>query len=264
MSEISRILGASAALLRLGWRDACHDRIGLFGRLLLFSIPVLIFATIWQATPLAGLGYDADRLAWYVMMTEAIVFSVGYVFREIEQDINSGAIEAALSRPFAYVLAWIAEEAGGTLFRLFALLAYGSLLAGLMTGMVPFPWTAAPAIVLAAILGAFLALLFQVVIGLLTAWVGTPAPAYWIWQKLVFVFGGLFIPLTLYPAWLGDIGMATPFAAILYRPASLAIAADRVAIAEVFLWQGLWLALALLLVAAVAAAATRRFLREGV
>ena len=179
MSEISRYLAASAVFLRLGWRDASRDRIGLFGRALLFSIPVLIFATIWQATPLAGSGHDADRLAWYVMMTEAIIFSVGYVFREIEQDINSGAIEAALSRPFAYVLAWIAEEAGGTLFRLFTLLAYGALLAWLATGMVPFAWTAAPAIVLAAIFGAFLALLFQVVIGLLTAWVGTPAPAYW-------------------------------------------------------------------------------------
>ena len=227
MSEISRVLGASTAFLRLGWRDACRDRIGLFGRMLLFSIPVVIFATIWQATPLAGSGHDADRLSWYVMMTEAIVFSVGYVFREIEQDINSGAIEAALSRPFAYVLAWIAEEAGGTLFRL-------------------------------------LALLFQVVIGLLTAWVGTPAPVYWIWQKLVFVFGGLFIPLTLYPTWVRDVGMTTPFAAILYRPASLAIAADPQAIVEVFLWQGVWLAFALVLVATVAAAATRRFLAEGV
>lgn len=58
--------------------------------------------------------------------------------------------------------------------------------------------------------------------------------------------------------------MATPFAAILYRPASLVFAAEPAAIVEVFLWQGLWLVLALLLVAAVAAAATRRFLREGV
>lgn len=264
MSEIARVLGASAAFLRLGWREASHDRIGLFGRALLFSLPVLIFATIWQATPLAGSGHDAERLAWYVMMTEAIIFAPGYVFREIERDIQSGAIEAALSRPFAYVLAWIAEEAGGTLFRLLALLAYGSLLAWLATGMVPFPWTAAPAIVLAAIFGSLLALLFQVVIGLLTAWVGTPAPVYWIWQKLVFVFGGLFIPLTLYPAWLRDIGLATPFAAILYRPASLAVTADSVAIVEVFLWQGVWLAFALALVAAVAAAATRRFLSQGV
>lgn len=264
MSEIARVLGASAAFLRLGWRDASRDRIGLFGRMLLFSIPVLIFVTIWRATPLAGSGYDSDRLAWYVMMTEAIVFSVGYVFREIEQDINSGAIEAALSRPFAYVLAWIAEEAGGTLFRLLALLLYGGVITWLATGMVPFARTAAPAIVLAAIFAAFLALLFQVVIGLLTAWVGTPAPAYWIWQKLVFVFGGLFIPLTLYPAWVRDVGMAAPFAAILYRPESLVLAADPAAIVEVFLWQGLWLALALALVAAVAAAATRRFLDEGV
>ena len=99
MSDLSRTLAALAAFARLGWREAAADRAGLFGRSVLFSIPVLVFAAIWRATPLDGLVHDADRLTWYVTVTEAIVFSVGYVFREIETDIGSGAIEAALTRP---------------------------------------------------------------------------------------------------------------------------------------------------------------------
>jgi ABC-2 type transport system permease protein len=133
-----------------------------------------------------------------------------------------------------------------------------------MTGILPIPASAVPALALAMAVGAMLALLFQVVIGFLTAWVGTPAPAYWIWQKVMFVIGGLFLPLTLYPDWIREAGIATPFAAILYHPASLALDASPAAILVVLGWQVFWLAVAALLVVAIAAAATRRFIREGV
>jgi ABC-type uncharacterized transport system permease subunit len=104
-------LKALAAFARLGWRETAADRLGLFGRALLFSLPVMIFAAIWRATPLAGSLHDADRLTWYVMITETIIFAPGYVFREIEEDIRTGAVEAALTRPLPYVLARVAEEA---------------------------------------------------------------------------------------------------------------------------------------------------------
>lgn len=252
---------ALAAFMRLGWREATTDRVGLAGRLMLFSLPVLIFATIWRATPLTELEPDADRLGWYVMVTEAIIFSVGFVFREIEEDIRTGAIEAALTRPLDYVLARVAEEIGGTVFRVLVFLAYGTVLAALATDRIPFGWEITPWVAVTGVLGAILALLFQVVIGLSTVWVGTPAPVYWIWQKLVFVFGGLFIPLTLYPDWLRTLSEATPFAAILYRPASLVLGGDPlVAIG----WQILWIAVASVFVVAISVAATRRFVREGV
>ena len=48
---------------------------------------------------------------------------------------SSGAIEAALSRPLAYVLARVAEEAGGTLLRLFLVGTLGVTIAWLATGI---------------------------------------------------------------------------------------------------------------------------------
>ncbi|MBM3534647.1 MAG: hypothetical protein FJX60_16595 [Alphaproteobacteria bacterium] len=264
MSEIARTLDAALAFLRLGWREAAADRFGLLGRVLLYSLPVLIFGAIWRATPLAGSGHDAEQLTWYVVITEAVIFAPGFVFREIEEDIRTGAIESALTRPLAYGLARVAEEAGGTLFRLACLGVYGAILARVMTGVLPIPASAVPALALAMAIGAMLALLFQVAIGFLTAWVGTPAPAYWIWQKVMFVIGGLFLPLTLYPDWIREAGIATPFAALLYHPASLALDASPQAILGVLGWQVFWLAVAAVSVTAIATAATRRFIREGV
>jgi ABC-2 type transport system permease protein len=261
---MSTTLRAFAAFARLGWREAAADWLGLLGRALLYSLPVLIFAAIWRATPLAGSAYDADRLTWYIMVTEAIIFSPGMVFREIEEDIRTGAIEAALARPLPYVLARIGEEAGGTMLRLIVLGGVGVVLALATTTQVPVAPAAVPALLLCAAAAAMIALLFQVVIGLLTAWIGNPAPAYWIWQKLTFVFGGLFLPLTLYPSWLRDIGMVTPGAAILFHPASLVLDAGPAAQLRVVAAQVFWLAFASLLAALVAVAATRRFVREGI
>lgn len=254
---------ALAAFARLGWRETASDRFGLLARVILYSLPVLIYSAIWQATPLAGSGISVEQATWYVMATEAIIFSPGYAFREVEEDIRTGAIEAALTRPVDYALGKIAEEAGGTLLRLAMLGTYGGILAWTLTGMVPFAWTALPAVWTAAGFGALLALLVQVAIGFLTVWAGNPAPAYWIWQKLIFVMGGLFLPLTLYPAWLAEIGRVTPFAAILFHPASLVLDASPAAIVQVLSWQVLWLGVAALLVAFVAAVATRRLVREG-
>ncbi len=255
---------ALAAFARLGWQETASDRFGLLARVILYSLPVLIYSAIWQATPLAGSGVGVEQATWYVMMTEAIIFAPGYVFREVEEDIRTGAIEAALTRPVDYALAKIAEEAGGTLLRLAILGTCGGVLAWSVTGVVPFAWTALPAVWTAAGFGALLALLVQIAIGFLTVWAGNPAPAYWIWQKLVFVMGGLFLPLTLYPEWLAEIGRATPFAAILFHPASLVLDASPAAIVHVFSWQLLWLAAAAFLVAIVANLATRRLVREGV
>lgn len=42
-----------------------------------------------------------------------------------------------------------------------------------------------------------------------------------VWQKLVFVLGGLMLPLSIYPGWLQSLALATPFAAMLYGPGSL-------------------------------------------
>jgi ABC-2 type transport system permease protein len=47
-------------------------------------------------------------------------------------------------------------------------------------------------------------------------------PVYWVWQKLVFVLGGLFVPLEIYPGWLREIALWTPFAAMLHGPGRMA------------------------------------------
>lgn len=267
MSETRRIAAALGAFARLGWREAAADRVGMAARALLFIVPVLVFVAVWAATPLGLVdlpGHDAASIAWYVMVTEWVAFIGGHAFREVEEEIRSGAIEAALTRPLPYALATLAEWLGGGAYRLLTLGVIGAVVTALATGTVPFAVATIPVLVLTVAAGAVLMLLLQLGTGLLTAWLSTPAPFFWVWQKLAFIFGGLLIPLTLYPPAIRAIGEVTPFAAIMYHPGSLIFDSSAQAIERVFAWQIFWLVIVGAAVAWLAGAATRRFVRDGV
>jgi len=46
---------------------------------------------------------------------------------------------------------------------------------------------------------------------------------YLVWQKAMFVLGGLMVPLSLYPEWLQTLARYLPFASFLYAPGRLVL-----------------------------------------
>ena len=260
-------LNALLAFMALGQRRAAADRAGSIGLLALYWLILMIFWALWQATPLHELrrpGLDATRLFWYMAVTECVILAVGFPYRAVEKDIRSGEIAAALMRPLPYAAAILAEWVGAAGYRL-ALLGAGGILAGSWaTGTVAIPLIVAPALLLSMILATILALLCQLQLGYAAAWVGTPAPLFWIWQKLTFVLGGLMIPLTLYPAPFDGLAMASPFAAMVFAPASLLLDAAAPTIITRFALQLFWLAVIGLATLLVARAAAARFAEQGI
>jgi ABC-2 type transport system permease protein len=63
----------------------------------------------------------------------------------------------------------------------------------------------------------------DIVIGLTAFWLDDVAPVYWVWQKLLFVCGGLMMPIQLYPPIIQRFAAFTPFPAILAGPASFVL-----------------------------------------
>ncbi len=260
-------LGALAAFAALGWRRAAAERAATLGRLLLYGLILVIFWELWQATPLAELaepGTDARHLFWYMAVTECVAIATGYPYRALEIAIQSGEIASALTRPLPYALATLAEWAGATGHRLLVLLAAGVALGVAVTGTFPVPLADAPALLLSIALASLIVLLCQLQLGYAAAWTGSAAPLFWIWQKLMFVCGGLIIPLTLYPAPLGTLAKATPFAAMLFAPGSLVLEATPAAAAAALAWQLAWLVPVAAAAFLVDRAAARRFAVRGI
>jgi ABC-2 type transport system permease protein len=60
-------------------------------------------------------------------------------------------------------------------------------------------------------------------------WLHDVSPVYWVWQKLLFVCGGLMLPIRQYPAVIQNIARFTPFPSILAGPASFVLDGQAVA-----------------------------------
>jgi ABC-2 type transport system permease protein len=76
-------------------------------------------------------------------------------------------------------------------------------------------------------------------------------PIYLVWQKLMFVLGGLFVPLALYPAWLLALAHCTPFPALIHGPGSMAFGSDPTLALHTLGLLVLWSAVAVVLLAVV-------------
>ena len=237
---------AAWAFALLGWRQVREQRLGLLGQSALYVIVLAIFWQLWRATPLRELGsagYSPEGLLWYLATTEWIVFTAGARYREIETEVVSSAIESALARPLPHDIATLARWSGGCAYQLIVLGVVGFAACWWLTGALPANLALAPVILLSSVLALALVLLCHLQLGYSAVWFGTAAPAFWVWQKLFFVFGGLLFPLSFYPHGLRVVAENSPFAAMLFAPASLVLAGSDTRIVPLLAIQLAWLAL---------------------
>lgn len=270
---LSRARGESAAALAaasfaMGWRQALAAWPVMLGRCLFFVLVMIVLAALWDkvaAERLAGTlaqTLPPGGLAIYVGVTEWITLSVVAVHLRLEDDIRSGALEPHLTRPRSYLPQRIYEAFGGMAARLVFLGATGLCLLALSGRAGPDAPTFAVIAVLGA-LGAAIGVLLYALVGLCAFWVRRVLPALLIMQKLMFLAGGLFAPITLYPDWLYRLCAPTPFAAHVFFPGQMAIAPSLALAAHALVLQLAWLGLLALACALVWSAGLTRLLREG-
>ncbi len=219
---------AFGALFRCGFAQALSEPFALLGRAAFFAVILLIFSRLWLvavekraiATGAAG------DLVWYLALTEWVTLSLPPLFLWIEEDVRTGNLACQLPRPVPYLGARLAEAAGDASSRLLVLGAAGAAFAfGLAGGPPSDPrglWLALPL----GLASVALSLVVMAMIGLFAFWLQDTSPLFWIWQKLTFVLGGLMFPLEIYPEWLRELALLTPFAALVYGPGSMAFGLD--------------------------------------
>jgi len=189
----------------------------LIGLSFLMVTCLLIFAYLWDAassrvnTPT----FTPTQLLWYLAFNEWMLISIPEIEIDIEQDLRSGRLAYLLTRPVSYIGSKIAEGVGILLVQLIVLGLVGFIFTYAWTGELPF---SLPFMIISLVLGlmaGFLGVMIQVVIGLSAFWIHEVGPIQWIFQKFLFVFGGLFLPLVAYPLWIQDIASLTPFPLLL-------------------------------------------------
>ena len=253
------------AMARIGAAATLAGRAVLVGRALFFLLVMTILSMFWDAVMtdhVSGAMTLPSGIVLYVGVAEWITLSAPAIHLRLEDDIRSGAIEAHLLRPMPYLVGKIGETLGGMAVRL-GMLGLGGVAAMLaFTQPVP-PAGAWPVVALLALLGGTVHVMLVAIAGLSTFWVRRSLAAYLIMQKLIFLLGGLFAPVTLYPAWLARIAMFSPFGAALYWPAIVTLRQDAETIVMAFAAVFLWIAILALLCGGIWRAGMRRLLTRG-
>ncbi|HYT29951.1 MAG TPA: ABC-2 family transporter protein [Actinomycetota bacterium] len=207
-------------------RRTLRKRGELAVRTLFYLVILVVFSALWKAaTAAAGgpiAGYDYRDLLWYVTVAEgAVIATKPRMIEDIGNDIGSGAIAVEMLRPVSVVGFRLAAEFGESLIRMACALSLGSIVAWLFAGpppSLPGLLLALPALPLAVACN----LAAQHAFAGVAFWLNDSKTAWFLYQKLVFLLGGMLLPLQVFPALLARTAWAAPFWTMAYAPARLA------------------------------------------
>jgi ABC-2 type transport system permease protein len=219
----------------------------LAGGCLMIVMFMWIFAQLWRVTfesigaeQIAGLTVQ-DTL-WYFLLAEVIVLSRPRLAQSIALAVRDGSVAYLLNKPYDFLLYQCSIGLGDTALRLVANLLAGGVMVWLLAGPPPAP-QAWPLVLVTMLLAWLIDFCITAMIGL-TAFVVEEVRAFeWIYQKLMFLLGGLLIPLDFYPIWLQSLAKAAPFAYTVYGPARFFVEPTWARFGELVLGQFVWLAL---------------------
>jgi ABC-2 type transport system permease protein len=203
-----------------------RDRGALALTLAFYVLVTLVLVKLWQGAAEARggsiVGYSALALTWYAATTEASTISLSTkAIEDIGNDIASGTITTELLRPVSVLAVRVSDMFGRALVGLVVCVSAGAVLATLLAGPPPSMLGAAlavPALALGLLcnicaLHAFAAVAF---------WMREVRSAWFIYQKGVFLLGGMLLPLEVLPPALETVARLLPFAAMSYVPGRLA------------------------------------------
>ena len=219
-------IAAAVAAARGGWQRTTADRSALIVNTGFYVMVSGVLAAVWAtATDAAGgsiVGYTTTAIVWYVITTEASIMSLPMrLIEEVGDDIGSERVAIEMLRPTPVLVVRVATEVGRMLPRLLLHLAVGGLLATAIVGPPPVASAlalAVPALVLAVVIN----LVAQHAFAAAAFWVRDAKATWFLYQKLVWVLGGMLLPLEVLPSTLEAAAKVMPLMTIAYAPARLA------------------------------------------
>ena len=204
-----------------------------------------VFFQLWRVTFASSGSETINGLSlrdtmWYLLLAETLELGRPRLARTISEQVKDGSIAYILNKPYHFLLYQFSSGLGESLPRMTGLFLLGAGLVWSMAGPPP-PLANWPLAFLALAFAWILHFCVNCLIGLAAFIAEEVAPFEWIYQKLVFILGGMLIPLDFYPTWLQSIARSLPFAYMMYGPARLFVRPDPALSGQIFLGQAIWL-----------------------
>ncbi len=199
--------------------------LNFMGRSLMVVMFLWIFLQLWRTVyTINGQGIinglSLHDTLWYLMLAETLELGRPRLDGVISAAVKDGSIAYLLNKPYDFLLYQLSIGLGESLPQMGTNALFGGALVWVMLGPPPIVW-GWPGTFLALAGAWLLHFCVNALIGLAAFITEEVTPFTWIYQKMVFVLGGMLIPLDFYPVWLQNIVYKLPFAAMMYIPARL-------------------------------------------
>jgi ABC-2 type transport system permease protein len=171
-----------------------------------------------------------SMLVWYLILAQIIQGMGKNLIREVNADIQQGNIVNALTKPYSYPLSQFSTFFASTIIESASAFILCIPLGLVLAGNIFTPISIIMGILL-VIFAITINFLITLSIGLIAFWTEDATPYSWIYGKLMFILGGLYFPLEVFPAWFESIAKLLPPAFIVYYPARVIVA---------FNWHDFW------------------------
>ena len=216
------------------------------GRAVFIVLIMFIFVQLWTAvyesqgvTEIAGLTLTAT--IWYFLIAEMIELGKFRHDQRISEEVKDGSIAYTLLRPYNYLTYHFANGFGETLLKMGLIFLLGLPVVLLYAGLPDVSLGTLPPVLLVGFLALVLDFCMASGIGLLAFITEDTFSFRLIYQKLIFILGGLLIPLDFLPDWLQRIARLLPFAYTTYAPAKLFVAYDHTFFLKTVMMQLVWI-----------------------
>ncbi|MDX1417185.1 MAG: hypothetical protein R3293_23465 [Candidatus Promineifilaceae bacterium] len=238
------------------------------GRAVFIVLIMFIFVQLWSvvyesqdAGEIAGLTL-ADTI-WYFLIAEMIELGKFRHDQRISEEVKDGSIAYTMIRPYNYLAYHFFNGMGETVVKMSLIFLLGLPIVLFSVGLPSIPLVSVFPVVGILILALLLDFFMASSIGLLAFVVEDTFPFRLIYQKFIFILGGLLIPLDFLPLWLQRIARVLPFSQVTYAPAKLFVSFEWQRFFGILSLQLIWLGIMGLLLFIQYRWATRRLAVNG-
>jgi ABC-2 type transport system permease protein len=211
-------------LLVAGFRRQSAYRLAAFGGLVAnLTFGLLKVAILFATVRAAGgelQGYDTASMGTYVWLSQGLLGSVNLNGRtDLALRVKDGQVAVDFLRPVDLQAATVAAETGMSLFSLLPRGLPSVLLGALTTGL---QLPGSPVFYLLGTVSLLLGIMMSAetvyLIAVAGFWLVETRGLQILYMLAAGFLGGLYVPIALFPPWLGIVAAATPFPSIMMYP----------------------------------------------
>lgn len=234
-------------IAKVNYYNSAAYLFNLLSRSATVVLRIWIFAQLFKVTYAAsGVsevgGMTVVMVVWSLMMTQSFQSSTRPPISQlIDEEVKTGALAYSINRPYSYIFFHLAGFFGRSLPNLFINLSVGLLAALILVGPLDFSFYGIAFGMTLLFFGYILDFFINLIIGLLAFWVEDTSAFTWIYSKGQMIFGGIILPIALFPEYLQKIAEILPFSLMYYGAARIAVNFDFYLFQKFIFMQFVWI-----------------------